>query len=134
MKDKSSESEYMHFFKTASVFPFPHTGKKKIDLNSNRAVRRNLCQFVWEGEGEIIPQAFLNYCGILESCCVFVLCPKNYSKMLGLQNDGARLASCQIVNCGNKRTAMKLKKQKENMYVCEENAIPDSLNSSTRVV
>ena len=71
-------------------------------LNSNRAVRRNLYQSVWEGEGEIIPQAFLNYCGIVESCCFFVLCPKNYSKILGLQNDGGKLASCGIVNCGNK--------------------------------
>jgi len=48
---------------------------------------------------------------------------------------GRKLASYGIVNCGNKRSAMKLKNKKE-MYVCvcEENAVPNSLHSPTRVV
>lgn len=108
----------MHF-KTACVKTLALSSywKKKLDLNS-RAVRRNLYQSVWEGEEDRIPQAFLNYCSIVESCCFFFLCPKNYWKILGLQNDGGELASRGIGDCDNKRTAVKLKNKIYNVCVC----------------
>lgn len=43
----------------------------------------------------------------MESSCCFVLYRKNYSKILGLQNAGVDLDSCEIVNGGNKNTSIK---------------------------
>lgn len=106
----------MHFFKTSFYTTSVKTlalssSWKKNDLNSE-LLEETYIHLSGKEKG-----TFLTYRCIIGSCCCFVLYHKNYSKILGLQNDGVDVDSCEIVNGGNKNTSIKLK-NRNKVCVC----------------